>query len=59
MKKRIKAKRAEERLTHFACGACGKWWTIGDAPKQRTRWYCPWCGERVTARRESATSRSS
>jgi len=36
-----------ERLFHFRCGSCQKWWSIGDAPK-REYWYCPWCGEKLT-----------
>jgi hypothetical protein len=35
--------RSVEQLQHFQCGACQKWWTIGDAPP-RPNWYCPWCG---------------
>jgi len=34
-----------EQLHHFTCAVCGKWWTIGDAPKEKTDWHCPWCGE--------------
>lgn len=34
-----------ERLVHFQCGSCKKWWSIGDAP-DRDYWYCPWCGAR-------------
>lgn len=33
-----------ERLAHFLCDSCGKWFTIGDPPSGRTDWYCPWCG---------------
>ena len=33
-----------ETLVHFRCGACQGWWSIGDAPLDRTVWYCPWCG---------------
>lgn len=32
-----------ERLVHFQCEACQKWWSIGDAPLMRG-YYCPWCG---------------
>jgi predicted RNA-binding Zn-ribbon protein involved in translation (DUF1610 family) len=45
MVKNDKAKRAIEELNHFNCGKCGKWWTIGDAPKSKKVWYCPWCGK--------------
>ena len=31
-----------ERLWHFQCENCNKWWTIGDAP-DRLEWGCPWC----------------
>lgn len=34
-----------ERLAHFQCELCNKWWSIGDAPiKEKQGWYCPWCG---------------
>jgi hypothetical protein len=33
-----------ERLAHFSCGNCRKWWTIGDAPADKKIWHCPWCG---------------
>lgn len=33
-----------EILSHFQCSNCTKWWSIGDAPKDREGWYCPWCG---------------
>ena len=36
--------RSLERLSHFNCGYCHKWWSIGDAP-ERTTWFCPWCGK--------------
>lgn len=43
-----------ERLVHYRCGSCAKWWTIGDDPlpdqdflagfgPRQTR-CCPWCG---------------
>ena len=35
-----------EKLVHFQCSDCKKWWTIGDAPTDKTEWYCPWCGEK-------------
>jgi ribosomal protein S27AE len=40
----MKHKRAVEHLNHFQCGKCKKWWTIGDAPKKKKEWFCPWCG---------------
>lgn len=33
-----------ERLAHFSCGKCNKWWSIADAPTRTRVWYCPWCG---------------
>ncbi len=34
-----------EVLSHFSCGRCSKWWSIGDAVlEDRTEWFCPWCG---------------
>jgi rubrerythrin len=38
------AKRTIEKLNHFSCGTCGKWWTVGDAPLSKKEWHCPWCG---------------
>lgn len=38
--------RTTEQLSHFSCATCEKWWTIGDAPVDKTDWYCPWCGEK-------------
>lgn len=35
-----------ERLYHFRCGSCNKWWSIGDADVTKTVWYCAWCGEK-------------
>jgi len=37
-------KRSVEMLHHFHCENCGKWWSIGDAPKDKHDWFCPWCG---------------
>ena len=39
-------KRSIENLHHFQCDKCNKWWSIGDAPKLKTTWWCPWCGEK-------------
>lgn len=34
-----------ERLSHFNCGSCKGWWSIGDwVQPARTHLYCPWCG---------------
>jgi predicted RNA-binding Zn-ribbon protein involved in translation (DUF1610 family) len=38
-------KKLEEKLSHFVCGSCRKWWTIGDAAIRKTKWFCPWCGK--------------
>jgi len=35
-----------EQIRHFSCGVCRKWWSIGDAPKGRNEWFCPWCGNK-------------
>jgi len=32
-----------EKLYHFNCDRCSKWWTIGDWTKQPI--ICPWCGK--------------
>ncbi|MEX0931188.1 MAG: hypothetical protein WDZ88_00395 [Candidatus Paceibacterota bacterium] len=34
---------SREVLSHFRCGECAGWWSIGDAPKRKL-WFCPWCG---------------
>ncbi|MEM9947989.1 MAG: hypothetical protein AAF810_18275 [Cyanobacteria bacterium P01_D01_bin.36] len=38
-----------ERLYHFNCDACQKWWAIADFPwgSQSSMW-CPWCGHENT-----------
>ncbi|MES2314830.1 MAG: hypothetical protein V4524_02750 [Patescibacteria group bacterium] len=57
MKKKIeklKGTLSVEHLHHFRCGACDKWWSIGDPSialpgKQsatKREWFCPWCGEK-------------
>lgn len=45
-KKRLEAgiSYSVEHLYHFNCGVCKKWWSIGDAEKQKKEWFCPWCG---------------
>jgi len=44
MKKEIKGKINVEKLSHFQCSNCNKWWSVGDAPR-RNKWFCPWCGK--------------
>jgi hypothetical protein len=39
--------RSTEKLHHFSCGVCKKWWSIGDAPLRKKEWYCPWCGTKA------------
>jgi hypothetical protein len=41
---KIIGKRSIEKINHFQCGKCKKWWTIGDASEKRKKWFCPWCG---------------
>lgn len=36
-----------ERLSHFRCGVCQGWWSVGDwhvRAKDRRHMYCTWCG---------------
>lgn len=33
-----------EKLAHFNCQKCKKWWTVGDASISKKKWFCPWCG---------------
>lgn len=38
-----------ERLSHFRCGLCKGWWSVGDwhiRANGRTHMYCTWCGEK-------------
>ncbi len=44
----MRLKVSTETLTHFRCELCKKWWTIGDIPKDKDTWFCPWCGERLS-----------
>jgi hypothetical protein len=37
--------RSIEQLSHFLCTFCNKWWSIGDAPIEKKKWFCPWCGK--------------
>ena len=41
-----KGQRSIEKLNHFRCQECDKWWSVGDAPEEKEDWHCPWCGER-------------
>ena len=41
---KVPGTRSIERLSHFRCGHCNKWFSVGDAPTDRTEWFCPWCG---------------
>ena len=35
-----------EKMYHFRCRSCTRWWSIADAPGDPSAraWYCPWCG---------------
>lgn len=44
----MKKGRVVEELHHFQCAQCNKWWSVGDAPKIKQIWFCPWCGEKNT-----------
>lgn len=46
-----------EILSHFLCGKCERWWTIGDAPKDSSKCYCPWCGEEQKIKSKKAKKR--
>lgn len=35
-----------ERLVHFQCDECHKWWSVGDPEEGKEEWWCPWCGYR-------------
>ncbi len=36
----------EEKISHFNCVDCKKWWSISGALKSKKFWYCPWCGKK-------------
>ena len=40
------SKKTTEKLNHFNCIYCKKWWTIGDASIKKKNWFCPWCGKK-------------
>jgi rubrerythrin len=42
----MRGERSVEKLSHFRCGVCSKWWSVGDAPISKKEWFCPWCGSR-------------
>ncbi len=35
-----------EKMYHFRCVSCERWWSIADAPGSPAEraWWCPWCG---------------
>ena len=33
------SKKSVEILTHFQCIFCKKWWTVGDAPTNKEKWF--------------------
>lgn len=38
-----------ERLYHYDCGPCSRWFTIADHPQGITaELFCPWCGTKQT-----------
>jgi len=43
-KTKYQGKSSLEKLYHFQCAKCKKWWSIGDADKTKKSWFCPWCG---------------
>ncbi len=41
-----------EKLSHFRCGSCDKWWSIGDFDKTKIKeLFCPWCGLKSSVRK--------
>ncbi|MEK7535736.1 MAG: hypothetical protein AAB590_01840 [Patescibacteria group bacterium] len=43
-KNKVMGRVSKERLQHFNCGKCTRWWSIGDASVNKKVWHCPWCG---------------
>ena len=37
--------RSLEKIHHFKCKFCDKWWSVGDAPVSKKIWFCAWCGK--------------
>lgn len=35
-----------EKLYHFRCNECEKWWSIGDFCKGKNTLICPYCGKK-------------
>ncbi|MBI5466355.1 MAG: hypothetical protein HY974_03640 [Candidatus Kerfeldbacteria bacterium] len=42
--KQVRGKQVIERLVHFNCGLCHRWWSVASAPAAKRHWFCPWCG---------------
>jgi len=40
----MKNKRTVEKIHHFNCDKCKKWWSVADAPVKKKKWFCTWCG---------------
>ncbi len=38
-----------ERLVHYSCRSCNRWWSIGDGPTAGDL-KCPWCGDAAPVR---------
>lgn len=47
-----KLHRSIEKISHFRCQICDKWWSVGDAPIQKKLWFCPWCGAEQTYKKK-------
>lgn len=41
-------KYSEEKLKHFNCYKCKKWWTIEDTQNIENKLFCTWCGLKQT-----------
>jgi len=54
----MKHRHVVEELHHFQCGECKKWWAIGDAPKAKNDWFCPWCGTMESGIKKSLKKKS-
>jgi len=42
----LRGVRSVEKLNHFRCVYCDKWWSVADADTRKENWFCTWCGEK-------------
>jgi len=45
--KKIVGKKSEEKLSHFSCVFCRRWWTVGDAPVKKKPGFVRGAGREI------------